>query len=241
VASSPTARSKPSLPIRAVLFDLDHTLFDTDRAERIALRRALRRFDLPFSPAVLAAYRAINAELWTAYQEGRVTTIALQRDRFRRLLAHLRGPVRDAEGLSACYRDHMATRGDLLPWCRYTLRRLVRRCRLATVTNGTDRVQRARLRAARIDGFFDHIVTSESAGRAKPDPRIVRAALESLGIGPREALLVGDDPQSDGLAAARAGVRFCWMDDGKPLRLGVGRPGLRITALPQILPIVGAS
>jgi YjjG family noncanonical pyrimidine nucleotidase len=237
-ASSRIARSSSPLPIRAVLFDLDHTLFDTDRAERIALRRALRRFDVPFSPAILEAYRTINAELWADYQRGRVTTRVLQRERFRRLLAHLGLRTSGADPLAACYRDHMATRGDLLPGCRGTLRRLARRFPLATVTNGTDRVQRARLRAAQIDGFFAHIVTSESAGYAKPDPRIVYVALDALGIAARDALLVGDDPESDGRAAARAGVRFCWIDHGRRLRPGVRRPRVRVRRLPELLPLV---
>jgi HAD superfamily hydrolase (TIGR01509 family) len=205
------------------------------------LRRALGRFDLPFSPEVLGVYRTINAELWVAYQRGRVTTRVLQRERFRRLLVHLGRRTSGASPLAACYRDAMATRGDLLPGCRGTLQRLARRYRLATVTNGTDRVQRARLRAARIDRYFTHIVTSESAGAAKPDPRIVHVALAALGVSAREAILIGDDPESDGRAAARAGVRFCWMDDGKPLRPRVRRPRMSVRRLPELLRVVDPS
>jgi HAD superfamily hydrolase (TIGR01549 family) len=134
--------------------------------------------------------------------------------------------------------EGLAARGDLRPGSRALLRRLSRRFLLATVTNGVDRVQRSRLRAARIDGFFDSIVTSEMCGFAKPDPRIVHTALDSLGVGPGEALLVGDDPQTDGRAAARAGVRFCWVDDGKPLRPGTRTPRCRIRAWDELLALL---
>src|SRR4029453_4850261 len=57
-AKGPRAARTSLLPrFRAVLFDLDHTLLDFDRAQRIALRRALSRFALPFSPATLLASR----------------------------------------------------------------------------------------------------------------------------------------------------------------------------------------
>jgi YjjG family noncanonical pyrimidine nucleotidase len=239
-ASLRIAQSKPSLSqLRAVLFDLDHTLFDTDRAERIALRGALRSLYLPYSPAILEAYRTINQELWTAYQRGEVSPPVLQRERFRRLLVHLGEGAHQTAALALRYLEHLSARGDLQAGCRSTLRGLSRQFLLAAVTNGIDRVQRTRLRSSRIETFFDTVVTSEACGFAKPDPRIVCSALESLDVPAEDALLVGDDPESDGLAAARAGVRFCWVDGGKPLRRGVRRPKLRITDLTQLLGVVG--
>jgi HAD superfamily hydrolase (TIGR01509 family) len=137
--------------------------------------------------------------------------------------------------MATLYMDGLAQRGDLRPGSRALLRNLSRRFLLATVTNGVDRVQRARLRVSRLEAYFDSIVTSEKCGFAKPDPRIVYSALDALGVGPREAVLVGDDPQSDGGAAAAAGVRFFWVDDGKPLRPGVRPPRNRIRRWSELL------
>jgi len=101
------------------------------------------------------------------------------------------------------------------------------------VTNGIDRVQRSRLKAARLDPFFETVVTSEGCGFAKPDPRILHVALRALGVAPRKAVYVGDDPQVDGQAAAGAGVAFCWMDRGTEAG-GGRRPGLRVTGLREL-------
>jgi len=57
-------------------------------------------------------------------------------------------------------------------------------------------------------------------------------------VGPKEAVLVGDDPESDGRAAARAGVRFVWVDDGRPRRPGVRAPRVRIRAWAELLPVL---
>jgi len=103
------------------------------------------------------------------------------------------------------------------------------------VTNGYDRVQRSRLAAARLTDFFDIIVTSESCGFAKPDPRILEVALAAMGAHAGEALYVGDDPKTDGGAARAAGVSFCWMDHGAPLPIGVARPRRRIESLTGLL------
>jgi YjjG family noncanonical pyrimidine nucleotidase len=199
-------------PFRAILFDLDHTLLDFDRAQRGALRSALAGFGLPFSPSTLLAYRRINDELWALYRRGGTTQRALATERFRRLLRHLGGDPRRSYRLGETFLDELSRRGDRLPGCRPVLARLARRYRMGVVTNGIDRVQRSRLAASGLEPFFEVVVTSGGCGYAKPDPRILRVALRALTLSPRQALYVGDDVATDGRAASRAGVPFCWME-----------------------------
>ena len=109
------------------------------------------------------------------------------------------------------------------------LRQLRKRYRLGVVTNGIDRVQRSRLAASGLAPLFDTVVTSQSCGYAKPDPRILHVALDAMGVPPRHAVYVGDDPATDGAAARAAGVRFVWMDRGQDAR--GRRPRRRVTCL----------
>jgi len=106
------------------------------------------------------------------------------------------------------------------------------------VTNGIDRVQRSRLAASGLAPLFETVVTSQSCGFAKPDPRILHVALDAMGVSPRHALYVGDDPATDGAAARAAGVRFVWMDHGKqtPGR----RPARRVESLRELVGLLAA-
>lgn len=54
--------------------------------------------------------------------------------------------------------------------------------------------------------LVDGVVTSAEVGAAKPDPAIVRAALEVVGAGPDVAVAVGDSADHDVAAARAAGV-----------------------------------
>ena len=112
------------------------------------------------------------------------------------------------------------------------LRQLRKRYRLGVVTNGIDRVQRSRLAASGLAPLFDTVVTSQSCGYAKPDPRILHVALDAMGVPPRHAVYVGDDPATDGAAARAAGVRFVWMDRGQPTR--GRRPTRRVESLREL-------
>lgn len=219
---------------KAVLFDLDHTLLDFDRAQRRALAAALDRFGLPFSAAVLEQYRGINDALWELYRRGEIRSSILAKERFRRLLAHLGADQRGAAVLSESFLDALSARGDLLPGCRAALRRLGRRFRLGVVTNGIDRVQHARLAASRLARHFEVVITSEACGFAKPDPRILEAALAALKLRPRDAVYVGDDPAVDGAAARAARVPFVWLDDGRHRPRGIPTPRRRVRHLAEL-------
>lgn len=123
-----------------------------------------------------------------------------------------------------------------MPGCRATLARLRGRYRLGVVTNGIDRVQRSRLAASGLAPFFDTVVTSQSCGYAKPDPRILQVALDALDVLPHHAVYVGDDPGTDGAAARAAGVRFIWVDRGG--RVDGRRPRRRVGSLAELADLV---
>jgi HAD superfamily hydrolase (TIGR01509 family) len=93
-------------------------------------------------------------------------------------------------------------------------------------------VQRSRLAASGLAPLFETVVTSEGCGYAKPDPRILHVALDALGVSPRHAVYVGDDPAVDGGAARAAGVPFVWVDRGGPVR--GRRPRRRVGGLGEL-------
>ena len=106
------------------------------------------------------------------------------------------------------------------------------------MTNGIDRVQRSRLAASGLAPLFETVVTSQSCGFAKPDPRILHVALDALRVAPRHAVYVGDDPATDGAAARAAGVRFVWMDRGHATR--GRRPARRVESLRELAGLLAA-
>lgn len=56
--------------IRNVLFDLDDTLFDFHKAEKIALTKALVHFGVDPTEETLALYSSINAAHWKRLELG---------------------------------------------------------------------------------------------------------------------------------------------------------------------------
>jgi putative hydrolase of the HAD superfamily len=85
--------------------------------------------------------------------------------------------------------------------------------------------------------FFAFMVISGKEGVEKPDPAIFRLALERGGVAPEEAVFVGDHPRLDVDAASELGMTAVLIDrPGRYPDFG----GLRIRALTDLLPILGA-
>lgn len=107
---------------------------------------------------------------------------------------------------------------ELAPWpgAPMALRELARDLPLGVVTNCSDTLGQ---RAADLVGApFRAVVTAESAGFYKPDPRIYAAGAEALAAQPDEALFVAGSP-FDVVGARAAGLRVVWHN---PLGLAAG-------------------
>lgn len=84
--------------------------------------------------------------------------------------------------------------------------------KLGLITNGPARTQRPKIERFGLATYMDVLVVSEEVGVAKPDPAIFMLTLARLGVLPAEALFVGDSPEYDLCGAAAAGIPFVWMN-----------------------------
>ena len=175
--------------LRAVLFDLDGTLLDTGEliAESIlyALRGRISRLPTKSEVAARIGYPLRDQLRWWTKLEDVEELVRDYRDYSRRLQdTKLRAYPQAAETLSTLKACGLA---------------------IAAVTN---KERDSALRGMRLTGlspFFDAVIAVEDAGRPKPDPAPVIAALDRLGVRPEEAVMIGDSPL-DMEAARAAGV-----------------------------------
>ncbi|PLR67048.1 HAD family hydrolase [Bacillus sp. UMB0893] len=83
--------------------------------------------------------------------------------------------------------------------------------KLGIITNGFTEFQRKTIQTMGIEDFFDVVVISEEAGLRKPDTAIFQLALKIMNIEPKYAVYVGDHPENDVKAAMDAGLNAIWM------------------------------
>ena len=105
-----------------------------------------------------------------------------------------------------------AIRFDAYPDAVPALRELRERGERLVAVSNWDCSLPAVLERCGLGGLLDGIVSSAGAGARKPDPAIFEQALELAGIGPDQALHVGDTPEEDVAGARAAGIRALLID-----------------------------
>ena len=90
---------------------------------------------------------------------------------------------------------------------------------VALLTNSAHAPTRVKLEALDLVERFDLVVTTDTLGFGKPDPRIYLEACRLLGAEPGRVVCIGDNVEWDVLGAQAAGLRAVWLD-----RTGRGTP-----------------
>ena len=192
------------------LFDADNTLFDFDRAEREALRRALEDRGYPFTPEIEGCYQAINTALWAKLNRGEIDQATLLVERFS-AFTKAAGGTHDPVAFNRDYLGYLAQGAYLIPGALALCQTLAPHGVLALVTNGVASVQHARLAASPLAPLFPWVFVSEEVGYSKPQTGFFDAVFRALeGVDRRRAVLIGDNLISDIGGGKAAGVDTIW-------------------------------
>ncbi|WP_052941453.1 HAD family hydrolase [Chromobacterium subtsugae] len=194
--------------IRAILLDLDDTLFDDAYASAQAFAAFIgphaSRFSQP-PDALQARWRGCIDRHWRRFELGELSIAQQRHERLRDFLGAPDMSEAEAALLFQPYMDTYRRHRRLTPGAADFLdatRHLVR----IVVSNGGAEQQRAKLEHLGIAHHFRHLLTCDAVGAAKPDARIFRRALELAGQEARACLMVGDDLERDIEPARRLGM-----------------------------------
>ncbi|RIK47119.1 MAG: HAD family phosphatase [Chloroflexi bacterium] len=179
--------------IRAVVFDLDGLLVDSEPLQLAAWDRYLERFGVALTPDLLDRMLGLrlvdSAKVIVESLDLPVTAEVVMRDRDAIFLASAQGAIRAMPGATA-----------LIAGLRE------RKVRLGLATSGHRRYVDLALESAGLRGAFDIEVTGEHVERGKPAPDAYLVAARLLNLPPGRCLALEDAPNGV-LSAVSAGMR----------------------------------
>jgi HAD superfamily hydrolase (TIGR01509 family) len=210
-------------PLRAIVFDVDGTLYDQAPVRRAMFLR-LMRFALSHPAEGLRTVRMLRA-----YRQAQETLRRRSHDEDQREASH---PPADGHDDVAGEQERLAARdaGFTPDEVRACVSKWMEREPLEVLGEArrdglmealaagrrrglrfgvcSDYPAEAKLRALGVHALFDVVVCAQDADvkRFKPDPRGLLVAASKLGVSPQETLYVGDRPEVDAVAADRAGM-----------------------------------
>ena len=198
--------------IRNVLFDLDDTLFDFHKAEKIALTKTLVHFGIDPTEETLALYSTINAAHWKRLELGEISREEVKVGRYRELFKTI-GVECDPVKATAYYESMLAIGHYFMPGAPELLEELYGKYRLYIVSNGTAKIQEGRIGSSGIAKYMDGIFISQVLGANKPDKQffdICFAEIPDFSLS--ETVIIGDSLSSDIKGGINAGITTVWFN-----------------------------
>ena len=220
------------MPVRAVTFDADDTLWDfttvAGEASKVVVDRLRERHPHEVDvDDLVATHRGVVAESppGSSHVENR-------RQAIRRFVTEQVGDdTALADELIEVYFEHRHRAVRLFDDVVPMLDALGSDLTLGVVTNGN-----TRWRESPIAERFSFWLAADQIGVRKPDPRVFRMAAAAAGCHPRDLVHVGDEPDPDVLGARRAGARGVWLNRrGKTTTVGADGEIASLKELPALI------
>lgn len=220
--------------IEFLFLDLDDTILDFHKAERIAISKTFRDFGIEPAEEVLARYHQINKDCWHKLELGEWTREQVLVRRFELLFAG-QGIVCDGTQVARAYEKNLSVGHYFLPGAEAAVDALSRKFRLFLASNGTASVQKGRMTSANLYRFFEKVFVSQELGANKPAREFFQRATEQIpGYDAAKAMMVGDSLTSDILGGINAGMKTCWVNPGRTTANPEIRADYEIESLSQL-------
>ena len=220
--------------IEFLFLDLDDTILDFHKAERIALGKTIRQFGVEPTEEVLHRYHLINKWHWEQLELGTLTRAEVLTGRFKMLFAELGLDV-DPEKMQAGYEHNLSIGHWFLPGAEEAVDALSKKYRLFLASNGTAVVQKGRMTSANLYRFFEKVFVSQEIGHNKPSKAYFDACFAQIpDFDPAKAMIVGDSLSSDIKGGNNAGIRTCWVNPNHAPRNPEIHVDYEIEALSQL-------
>jgi putative hydrolase of the HAD superfamily len=233
------------MSIRAVVWDVDDTLFDYTGADRAGMRLHLAAEGLldgyDSVQQAIARWREITDVQWARFSAGEVSFEGQRRDRVRAFLGEELSDAQ-ADAWFRRYMVHYETVWALFPDVLPVLDALAASHRHAVLSNSSLTVQDRKLRVLGVHDRFEAILCAAELGVSKPEAGAFLAACEALELAPHQVAYVGDHPEIDGRGAAEAGLLSVWIDRDGGVHAHVPTPAgpRRIASLAELPAILGS-
>ena len=195
-----------------LLWDIDGTILNFEKAEKRAIRTLFEKFNLgECTDEMLACYIQISKKYWKLLECGEMEKERILVERFVEFFEKEGIRTDVASEFNKAYQlalgDTIAFNDDALE----IIKAQKKNYQIIIVTNGTAIAQKKKLERSGLDKIADNIFISEEVGYEKPNIHFFERVIAKAGIDDvSQAVIIGDSLTSDIQGGVNAGIDTCW-------------------------------
>lgn len=222
--------------ITTLLWDIDGTLLDFQKAERYAIRKCFSLFELgECTDDMLRRYAVINRKYWEALERGELEKDYILVERFREFFGKENIKFKDCKAFNEEYQIRLADHAFFNDYGKEIVKFFQGKLKQYAVTNGTFKAQTRKFRISGLDKLLDGAFISDEIGFEKPSIQYFDSIQKKIGrFKKEEVMIIGDSLTSDMKGGNNAGILCCWFNPGHKERNQDVRIDYEINSLKEV-------
>ncbi len=197
--------------IKAVLIDIDDTIFDFEKCSKNSFLKTLEKFNLKFKEEDFSYFNKVNDILWTKQKLGEINIkeVFIKRDYLMDKYFNL-----DIEiGLfNDLFVKFLYDEIEMVDGIEDLLLYLSDKYKIFTASNGIYKMQENRLKKSNLDKYFDKIFVSDKIGFEKPDKKFFQKIMDLTKFSNDDLIMIGDSIKSDIIGAKNSKIKSIYFN-----------------------------
>lgn len=197
--------------IKAVLIDIDDTIFDFEKCSKNSFLKTLEKFNIKFKEEDFSYFNRVNDILWTKQKLGEINIkeVFIKRD-------YLMGKYFNIDIEKGLFNDlfvkFLYDEIEMVDGIEDLLLYLSDKYKIFTASNGIFKMQENRLKKSNLDKYFDKIFVSDKIGYEKPDKKFFQKIMDLTKFSNDDLIMIGDSIKSDIIGAKNSKIKSIYFN-----------------------------
>ena len=197
--------------IKAVLIDIDDTIFDFEKCSKNAFKKTLKKLDLSYEEKDFSYFNKVNDILWTKQKLGDINIEEVFEHRSIMMSKYFELDIK--KGLfNDLFVKFLYDEIEMVDEVEDLLSYLSDKYLIFAASNGVYDMQVNRIKKSYLDKYFKDIFVSDKIGFEKPDKRFFQKIMNITKFSNDDLIMIGDSIKSDIIGAKNSNIKSIYFN-----------------------------
>lgn len=197
--------------IKAVLIDIDDTIFDFEKCSKNAFKKTLKKLDLFYEEKDFSYFNKVNDILWTKQKLGNINIEEVFIERSSMMSEYFELDI-EKEIFNNLFVEFLYDEIEMIDEVEGLLSYLSDKYQIFAASNGVYDMQVNRIKKSNLDKYFDEIFVSDKIGFEKPDKRFFQKIMDITKYSNKDLIMIGDSIKSDIIGAKNSNIKSIYFN-----------------------------
>lgn len=197
--------------IKAVLIDIDDTIFDFEKCSKNAFKKTLKKLGLSYKEKDFSYFNEVNDILWSKQKLGEMNIEEVFTHRSNMMSKYFELDF-EKEIFNNLFVEFLYDEIEMVDGIEDLLSYLSNKYQIYAASNGVYEMQVNRIKKSNLSKYFKDIFVSDKIGFEKPDKRFFQKIMNITKFSNNDLIMIGDSIKSDIVGARNSKIKSIYFN-----------------------------